>query len=171
MSVADQTQYADYLTRTLPGAVKKSYPLFANEAIEIESQKLKDVCRVLKNECGFTMLLDISAIDWLKHPRASEKTSRFELDYFFYNVVKNERVQLKVAVPGNEKPQVDSIVEIFSIADWSERECYDMMGIVFRGHPNLKRLLMWEAFEGYPLRKDYPLEKRQPIPVLDEILT
>ena len=78
---------------------------------------------------------------------------------------KHERVQLKVACLDDQNPEVDSIVEIYEIADWMERECWDMMGIRFNGHPNLKRLLMWEGFEGHPLRKDYPLNKRQPIPV------
>lgn len=171
MQMPEKFKCADYLMQTLPGAVKKSYPIFANEVIEIESVKLKEVCRILKNECGFAMLLDISAIDWLKHPKFKDMASRFELDYFFFNFEKNHRVQLKVAVPGNEKPELDSIVAIYPIADWLERECYDMMGVLFCGHPNLKRLLMWEGFEGHALRKDYPLAKRQPIPVLDKIVT
>ena len=171
MQRPEDPKYADYLEKTLSGAVRKSYPLFANEALEIGADRLKEVCRILRDECGFKTLLDISALDWLKHPRFSERPSRFELDYFLFNFDLNHRVQLKVAVPNGDKPEVDSIVDVYSIADWMEREAYDMMGIVFKGHPNLKRLLMWEGFEGYPLRKDYPLAKRQPIPVLDKIVT
>lgn len=166
-----KTNYADYLKQTLTDVIKKSYPLFTNEVIEIEADKLKDVCSILKKECGFDMLLDISALDWKTHPKENQFPSRFELDYFFFHMKNNERVQLKVAVPQDQNPEVDSISGVYPIADWIERECYDMMGIRFRGHPNLKRLLMWENFEGHPLRKDYPINKRQPIPVLDDVVT
>lgn len=169
--MSKKTDYADYLKQTLSDAVKKSYPVFQNEVIEIMAGRLKEACAVLKKECGFDMLLDIVAVDWKGHPKESQFSNRFELNYFFFNMKKNERVQLKVAVPHDQNPEVDSIVEICSIADWMERECYDMMGIRFQGHPNLKRLLMWENFEGHPLRKDYPIQKRQPIPVLDDVVT
>lgn len=171
MQMPEKLKIADYLKQTLSGSVQKSYMLFDNEVIETGADRLYQVVRILKNECGFAMLLDISALDWIKHPRASEKTGRFELDYFFYNLQKNQRVQLKVVLTNNDHPEVDSIVGVYPIADWMERECYDMMGIIFRGHPNLKRLLMWEGFEGHPLRKDYPLARRQPIPIPDEIVT
>lgn len=166
-----KTFYADYLKQTLSDAVKKSYPVFQNEVIEITAGRLKETCAVLKKECDFDMLLDIVAVDWKGHPKGNQFSNRFELNYFFFNMKKNERVQLKVAVSHDQNPEVDSIVEICSIADWMERECYDMMGIQFLGHPNLKRLLMWENFEGHPLRKDYPINKRQPIPVLEDMVT
>ena len=75
-----KTNYADYLKQTLTDVIKKSYPLFANEVIEIEADKLKDVCSILKKECGFDMLLDISALDWKTHPKENQFPSRFELE-------------------------------------------------------------------------------------------
>lgn len=163
--------YAAKLQNGVPGVVKKSYPLFKNEVIEIlDNKHLLESVRYLREACGFQMLLDISALDWLKHPKKENFPTRFELDYFFYKMETHERVQLKVFVPDGERPEVDSITGIFPIADWMERECFDMMGIYFKDHPNLTRLLMWENFEGHPLRKDYPLNKRQPIPISDEIV-
>lgn len=82
---------------------------------------------------------------------------RFEVVYLLLSLKYNHRLELKVRVPEGD-PVVDSVIDIWRAADWPEREVYDMFGIRFNGHPNLKRLLMWDEFEGYPLRKDYPLE-------------
>ena len=165
------SEYASYIQNTLKDSILKSYQLFANEVIEIDAIHLKAVCKILKEECGFKTLMDITALDWSKHPKKEEFKTRFELDYFLYNFEKHERVQLKAFVADADQPKVDSIMEIHSIADWMEREAFDMMGIHFEGHPNLKRLLMWEEFEGHPLRKDYELNHRQPIPVSESELT
>lgn len=87
---------------------------------------------------------------------------RFEVVYHFYSFSKNHRIRLKV--PLEEKnPQLDSVTSLWAGADWFEREVWDMFGVVFKGHPNLKRILMYEEFVGHPLRKDYPVNKRQPL--------
>ncbi|HOT02340.1 MAG TPA: NADH-quinone oxidoreductase subunit C, partial [Acidobacteriota bacterium] len=72
------------------------------------------------------------------------------------------RLRVKLPVP-EEQPEVDSLTPLWKSANWYEREVWDMFGIRFRGHPNLKRILMYEGFEGHPLRKDYPIKKRQPL--------
>ena len=82
---------------------------------------------------------------------------RFEVIYLVQSLETNERLRVKVKVP-EEEPWLDSITSLWRGANWPEREIYDMFGIRFRGHPNLKRLLMWEGFGSHPLRKDYPLE-------------
>ena len=87
---------------------------------------------------------------------------RFEVVYHFYSSTHNQRVRVKVPLTAQEV-DVDSLTGLWAAANWFEREVWDMFGIRFRGHPNLKRLLMYEPFEGHPLRKDYPVYKRQPL--------
>jgi len=159
---------SDYIQKTLPSAVLSACEKYGQEIVVINATNLKGVARILKDELGFDMLLDISALDWSKW--VEKKSNRFEIDYFFYSTKNNTRLQLKVPVPDDVNPVVDSITEVYSIADWSERECWDMMGVKFEGHPNLKRLLMWRDFVGHPLRKDYPVTKRQPLPIMEDLL-
>ena len=87
---------------------------------------------------------------------------RFEVVYHFYSLAENHRLRLKVPVSA-EDPVVPSLTGLWKSADWFEREVWDMFGIRFTGHPNLTRILMYEPFEGHPLRKDYPVNKRQPL--------
>ena len=87
---------------------------------------------------------------------------RFDLVYHFYSSTKNHRLRVKVPLSAAD-PVVDSLTRLWRSANWFEREAWDMFGVRFAGHPNLKRLLMYEAFQGHPLRKDYPIRKRQPL--------
>ncbi len=97
--------------------------------------------------------------------------ARFAVVYHFFSTAHKHRLRLVVPVeeaPMEEGPdkttsEVDSLTDLWRAADWLEREVWDMFGIVFRGHPDLKRILMYEEFEGHPLRKDYPVKKRQPL--------
>lgn len=131
----------------------------------VESKKIIDVLKFLKEnpECPFDLFLDLCGVDYL----GSEP--RFEVVYHLYSLSKKKRIRLRVRVFG-EPPSLPSALSVYPIADWFEREAWDMFGIRFEGHPNLKRLLMWEGFEGHPLRKDYPIGKRQPIPTLGNLL-
>ncbi len=110
---------------------------------------------------AFDMLMDLTAVDWLKYP-GREDGLRFEVVYHLYSVAENHRLRVKVPVDGDE-PVVDSAVPLWPIADWYEREVWDMFGIRFAGHPDLRRLLLYEEFVGHPLRKDYPINRRQPL--------
>lgn len=87
---------------------------------------------------------------------------RFEVVYHFYSSIHNERLRVKVPVTAAD-PVVASLTDLWASANWFEREVWDMFGIRFSGHPNLKRILMYEEFKGHPLRKDYPVRKRQPL--------
>lgn len=165
---AHATTIANYLAGTLAGAVRSASVNRGLETIIITPAKLRAVTRILCDELKFDILLDISAIDWSRWPEA--RSPRFEVDYFLYSFKDKRRVQLKVAVPLDENPELESVADIYPSADWAERECWDMMGIRFKGHPNLKRLLTWEEFMGHALRKDYPLNRRQPIPLSEELL-
>jgi NADH-quinone oxidoreductase subunit C len=102
------------------------------------------------------MLMDVTAVD-----RLPEKP-RFEVVYHLYSLAKNHRVRIKACV-AEEAPEIDTLLSLWPAANWLEREVWDMYGVRFRGHPDLRRLLLYEEFEGHPLRKDYPKERRQPL--------
>lgn len=162
-----ELKVSKHFTNTLVGAVIHAFwdEKSTQEVIHSKPETLRQVITILKNELFFTMLIDIVAVDWLK-----VRERRFELNYLFYNVKENTRVQIKVALTDNDKPSIDSITDLYPAANWAEREVFDLVGIFFNNHPNLKRLLMWKEFVGHPLRKDYPLNFRQPIPTLEELL-
>lgn len=120
----------------------------------VERERLLDVCRQLKEQCGFEMLTDLAGVDhWNEMPR-------FEVVYHLYSFTHHCRLRLKVKVPENDM-WVDSVTGIWRGADWHEREAFDMYGIRFRGHPNLKRILMWDGYPHHPLRKDFPLAGKE----------
>jgi NADH-quinone oxidoreductase subunit C len=115
--------------------------------------------RLLKEDpaLAFDFLSDITAVDYL-----GKKEPRFEVVYHLLSLKRHRRVRIKVPVP-EAAPEVDSLVPLWKAADWLEREVWDMFGIRFRGHPDLRRILLYEEFHGYPLRKDYPVNQRQPL--------
>jgi NADH-quinone oxidoreductase subunit C len=100
---------------------------------------------------------------WPGPPASDGGSSRFVVVYHLFSLPHKHRLRLEVALGDNEEPEVDSVSAIWATADWLEREVWDMFGIRFRGHPNLKRILMYDEFVGHPLRKDYPVNKRQPL--------
>jgi NADH-quinone oxidoreductase subunit C len=110
---------------------------------------------------AFDVLMDLTAVDYLKYP-GREDGPRFEVVYHLYSLAHNQRLRLKVRVDEDDAV-VPSAVGLWPIADWLEREVWDMFGVRFEGHPNLRRLLMYESFVGHPLRKDYPINRRQPL--------
>ena len=120
--------------------------------------KKKDVVSVLQSlrddtACGFTMLMDVTAVDWLG--RSEGEKARFEVVYHLLSLANNLRVRVKVAVDDGET--VASVMPVFAAANWFEREVWDMFGIRFDGHPDLRRILTDYDFDGHPLRKDFPL--------------
>jgi NADH-quinone oxidoreductase subunit C len=108
-------------------------------------------------------LTDITAVDYL-----GRKEPRFEVVYHFYSLRTKFRLRVKVPVP-EEDPVVDSLTPLWKAANWLEREVWDMYGIRFGGHPDLRRILLYEEFQGHPLRKDYPVNQCQPLVPLREI--
>jgi NADH-quinone oxidoreductase subunit C len=105
----------------------------------------------------FDFLTDITAVDFL-----GKKEPRFEVVYHLYSFRSNRRLRVKAAVPEAE-PVVESLTPLWKAANWLEREVWDMFGIRFEGHPDLRRILLYEEFQGYPLRKDYPVNQWQPL--------
>jgi NADH-quinone oxidoreductase subunit C len=124
---------------------------------------LLELLRVCRDEpdLRFDMLMDLTAVDYLRFS-GREDGPRFEVAYHLYSLPHNHRLRLKVRVDEDDAV-VPSAVGLWPIANWFEREVWDMFGIRFGGHPDLRRILMYEEFQGHPLRKDYPVNKRQPL--------
>jgi NADH-quinone oxidoreductase subunit C len=151
------------LAARFPEAVLETHAFRGDETAVVEARALREICLFLKSDpgLGFDMLSDATAVDYLGTPGRGER-ARFEVVYHLYSTQHRLRLRLKVLVP-EEQPEVDSLCELYAIANWLEREIWDMYGIRFRGHPELRRILLYEEFVGHPLRKDYPKEKRQPL--------
>jgi NADH-quinone oxidoreductase subunit C len=128
-----------------------------NVRIIVSPAQLFATLQTLKDRCGFDMLIDITAADYLYYPDARD---RFGVIHALLNVSSGERIYVKVFL--NEPDlTIPSAFSLWKGADWMEREAYDMYGILFEGHPDLRRILMPEEFTAFPLRKDYPLRGRR----------
>jgi NADH-quinone oxidoreductase subunit C len=124
-----------------------------NRRVIVQAARLYPVLECLKQQCGFDMLVDVTAADYLNYPNARD---RFGVIYALLNTVSGERVYVKTHL--NEPDlTLPSAFPLWKGADWMEREVFDMFGIVFEGHPDLRRILMPDEFTAFPLRKDYPL--------------
>ena len=153
----------DALIQRVPGLVSGA-SVFSPEAARGQAVVLAeraDVTCVLgalrdHPDLAFDMLMDVTAVDYLG------RTPRFEVVYQLYSLAHQHRLRVKVPVPEDD-PTVPSAASLWKSASWAEREVWDMFGIRFTGHPDLRRILMYEEFEGHPLRKDYPLMRRQPL--------
>ncbi len=123
----------------------------------VKKEALLDIFMFLRDdkELLYNFMMDLTAVDYLG------KEPRFEVVYHLYSLAYNRRVRIKTKVSESEC-SVDSIVSIWPSANWFEREAFDLYGIVFKEHPNLSRILLYDSFQGHPLRKDYPIKKRQP---------
>ncbi len=150
----------DKLHSRFEDAVLESGNSHGHDWAVVERAKIFEILHFLKRKDGleFDLLLDIAGVDWL-----GRRDLRFSAVYHLFSTKHHHRLRVEVRLPEGD-PTLDSAVPIWKAADWFEREAYDMFGLIFKGHPNLKRLLMWEGWEGHPLRKDYPYQKRQAIP-------
>jgi NADH-quinone oxidoreductase subunit C len=146
----------DALVERFPGAVYEPYVgVGGDDCAFVKRESIVEVCRYLKDEAAFDMAPYITAVDYLG------QTPRFEVVYVLYSTKRNVRVRLRVKV--GEGEELASVTSVWRGADWPERYCFDMYGIRVTGHPDLRRLLMYDEFVGNPLRKDYPLRGRQPL--------
>jgi NADH-quinone oxidoreductase subunit C len=129
---------------------------FGDDIILIKKEALLDIANFLMEDpYSFTMLLDLTCVDYLGEQQ------RFEMVYQFFSLSHKLRLRFKARLQENDC-RISSLSSIFKNANWLEREAYDMFGVHFTGHPYLRRLFMYDGFEGHPLRKDYPLRKQQP---------
>ncbi len=181
----------DLIRDRLPQAVSSSHDYRGDETVVVKPEALLEVVSFLKDHAATQMdfLMDLSAVDYLTFGQSPRRAffassgsapsphsqipdedpwpgpppgSRLVVVYHFYSSRLKHRLRLLVPVPESE-PEVDSLTSLWAGANWLEREVWDMFGIRFKGHPNLKRILMYEGFEGHPLRKDYPVNRRQPL--------
>jgi NADH-quinone oxidoreductase subunit C len=146
--------------REIVKSVKDRFPsevsdvqVFRDEVtLVVRKEALADVMRFLHDDLGFEMLTDLCGVDRLPD------RPRFEVVYHLNSLERNERLRVKTRL--DEGQSVSTVEMIWKGANWYEREAFDMLGIVFENHPNLKRILMWDEFDGHPLRKDFPTEGR-----------
>jgi NADH-quinone oxidoreductase subunit C len=117
----------------------------------VKKEDIVPVCTFLKKDLGYNFLTDLCGVDYLG------QTPRFMVVYHLYSIGTKERLRLKVQVEEKD-PRVDTVSGVWSTANWHERECWDLLGISFNNHPDLRRILMPADWEGHPLRKDYPLQ-------------
>jgi NADH-quinone oxidoreductase subunit C len=118
----------------------------------VRREPIVAILTMLRDERSFDMLMDLTAVDWLNQGQ----TERYCMVYVLYSLKENVYLRIKAWVPEDD-PTIDTISDLWPAAPWAEREVYDMFGIVFRGHRDLKRILCPFDYTGYPLRKDYPL--------------
>jgi NADH-quinone oxidoreductase subunit C len=186
----DTSSLIDGIKNRFPDAVSSSHTYRGDATVVLHGNFLVDVARFLKEDAAFQMnlLVDLSAVDYStfgKRPMpgffASSGVSvqpsgqipdadpwpgppkeRFTVVYHFYSTTHKHRLRLVVPVE-ESVAEVDTLTPLWPAANWLEREVWDMFGIRFRGHPDLRRILMYDGFEGHPLRKDYAVKKRQPL--------
>jgi len=129
---------------------------YGEVTITVPAGSIVDVCRSLKEEHGFDMLADLCGGD-----RGPEEDPRFEVNYHLFSTTHYQRLRLKVLLAEDEA-HVHTVTHLWKTADWHERETYDLVGVVFDGHPDLRRILLPSDFDGHALRKDYPLRGYEP---------
>ncbi len=142
--------------------VLETHSQFGDDTAVVNPARWLEIARFLRDDprCAMNMFVDITAVDYL-----GRQTPRFEVVMHLHSFERSHRVRLKARV-GDEDGQnaeIDSVVSVWRGANWFERETFDMFGVNFRGHPDLRRILMYPEFVGHPLRKDYPAEKSQPL--------
>lgn len=159
-SPESQARLRDALTSRFP---QELFPIEQgaweyNLAFGLKRENALTVFKALKSEStlDFNMLIDVTAVDWL-----DRREPRFDVVYQLLSTKHAHRVMFKIQV-GEENPEVDSVVSLWRAANFLEREVWDMYGITFNGHGDLRRILMYDEFVGHPLRKDYPLRGKQP---------
>jgi NADH-quinone oxidoreductase subunit C len=153
----DPLQIAKMIEEKFAGQVQGTVTYAGQVGVMLNREMIKDVCRFLRDEPTLRMdhLADLTAVDFSQYP--GDPGPRFEVVYNMISTVHRHRIRLKVRVTEDD-PRVDSVSSIWQTANWHERETFDLMGIKFDGHPDLRRILLPEEWEGHPLRKEYPLK-------------
>ena len=142
--------------------VEETHSNQGDDTAYVKRDKLVELLTFLRDdaELAFNLPVDLTVVDWYQ-----KREPRFEVVYHLYSTTKKHRVRLKVRVDEDDA-RVPSSFPVWPGFDWYEREAWDLYGVRFEGHPNHTRIMMWEGFEGHPLRKDYPINKRQPLTTL-----
>lgn len=145
------SELAEYVAAAFPGEIAATEVAFRELMVAVERESIVRVLTFLRDDanCGFRVLVDVCGVDW------PEREARFDVVYNLLSPAHNQRIRVKVRT--DERRPLPSVAGVFSSAGWYEREAWDMYGIMFSGHPDLRRLLTDYGFEGHPLRKDFPL--------------
>ena len=146
------------LSNQFPDSVVETHSYRGDDTAVVKKEDILQICKFLRDdeELLYNFMMDLTAVDYFG------REPRFEVVYHLYSLKYNRRVRIKARVSESDC-SIDSIVSLWISADWFEREAFDLYGVIFKGHPELRRILLYEGFEGHPLRKDYPIKKRQPL--------
>ena len=151
----------DLIQKNFPSAVLGAQSIRGDEIVVVEAAAWKAIAKFLRDDprASMEMLSDLTAVDY------PDRDPRFEVVAILYSLTKGHRLRLKTRVgdPAGEVAKLDSLTELWASANWAERETWDMFGIEFTGHPDLRRILLYPEFEGHALRKDYPADRIQPL--------
>ncbi len=151
----------DVVRERFGSAVLESHAQHGDETIVVHPANWKEVARFLRDEprAQMNMLVDLTAVDY------PEREPRFEVVAHYLSLQKGHRLRVKARIgdADGDDAEIDSLADLWGSANWMEREAWDMFGINFLGHPDLRRILMYPEFEGHPLRRDYPADKIQPL--------
>lgn len=152
--VQESLSIAERIKELFPEDVYEIKVFRGQVSVTVGSERVKEILQWLKENQGFNHLQDLCGVDYLP------EKPRFEVVYNLFSIPRQLHIRVRAKV-GEESPEVDSVTDLWVGANWHERECFDMFGIRFRGHPELRRILMPEDWDGYPLRKDYPTRGRE----------
>jgi NADH-quinone oxidoreductase subunit C len=145
-------ELAETIKAAFPDAGIEAWTYLSQNYLIVHRDRILDLCKYLRDEAGFALLADLTAADYPKRER------RFDVIYQLLSFTRNERLRVKSYV--GESESIESVMPIWIGADWMEREVFDMFGIRFEHHPNLKRILLPDEWDGHPLRKDYSILKQ-----------
>jgi len=150
----------DTLRASFGDAIVETHSQFGDDTAVVQPARWREVAKFLRDDprCSFDMFVDLTVVDYL-----GRQSPRFEVVLHLRSLEKAHRVRLKARIDEEGALQIDSLVPVWPGANWFEREAYDMFGVTFVGHPDLRRILLYAEFEGHPLRKDYPAHRTQPL--------
>jgi NADH-quinone oxidoreductase subunit C len=149
-------EFVDKLRTANAGWVANVAEAHGEVTVMVPRESIVDACAFLKGEHGFDMLADLCGAD-----RGPEEDPRFEVNYHLFSTKHHNRLRLKVVL-AEDDPHVETVTTLWKTADWHERETFDLFGVIFDGHPDLRRILLPSDFDGHALRKDYPLRGYEP---------
>jgi NADH-quinone oxidoreductase subunit C len=157
----------ELIKKEFPGAVEETHAQHGDDTVVVNPSRWKTIARFLRDDprADMSMLTDLTAVDY------PDREPRFEVVAHFYSLNKGHRLRVKSRVgdEDGDDAEIDSLTDLWGAANWLERECWDMFGVKFLGHPDLRRILMYPEFVGHPLRRDYPADKIQPLVAYREV--
>lgn len=152
----EEKKILDLLKQKFPGEIKDASTMLGDDVVAIDKEALLALVKFLSGKPHeYNMLLDLTCVDY------NGEEPRFEMVYHLFSLPQNKRLRIKARLSEKDL-RIASLTAVWKNANWLEREIFDLFGVHFEGHPDLRRIFMYDGFEGNPLRKDYPLRKRQP---------